>query len=362
MRDYMPSGISPDRGWDERIRLDCMQKASVPNKISEQERQLAHSNGECSMTKKQFLLGIIFILYISFCFSKDYTKTVFKDVFPKDSPTYQFDVRNPLLKNELYVTDISALKNRILRTTQEEYTLSEDGHTYYSDSDIRSVVYEYYIFDADGHISDTYIINLNETGWYPCWYHTVYDCNKHVYTVTKNSTSNTTENSVESMPFLIKQESNSVNLYDANGEPAYEFSQNRMVQYRQYAGLVERLEYAYTGDSATCTDWWDKRMTAVRDYQYGILVKEYRPIPDGEFVRLCTSAKGTGLRQTSETRSGKKKAYPDQYTERRRNAAGFLEYELVRPVKDGDPGDYSISKAEIIDGPDEILQKYFVDK
>jgi hypothetical protein len=297
------------------------------------------------MIKKQFLLYVCFIFLVSFCFPEDYTETVFKDVFPETSPTYQFDVRNPLLKNELYVTDISVLENRILRTTLDGYSILKDGTKVYDDSDIRTIAYRYYIFDKSGQITDKYIIVVEDNGLTFNNKHKIYKCDGKTYTDGDVS-------------YVIKKDGKSVILFN-NEKPAYEFSQNRIVQYQQHGNSVERQEYACTGDSATCTDWWDKRISAVRDYQYGILIKDYRPIPDGEFVRLFTSAEGTGLRQTSETRSGKKKAYPDQYTERRRNAAGFLEYELVRPVKDGSPGDYSISKAEIIDGPDEILQKYF---
>jgi hypothetical protein len=84
---------------------------------------------------------------------KSLPEKYFKDYFNKKSEAYAFNIRNPLFFDKFYIKDINSVKNKIIKVTQEQYTVGKDGRKSYSDSYVRDVMYKYYIFDSEDDIN-----------------------------------------------------------------------------------------------------------------------------------------------------------------------------------------------------------------
>ena len=99
---------------------------------------------------------------------KDYTKEYFKDYFDDLITNYEFYIRNPLFVSnvKLFFEKPEMLKNKILKVTEESYEIAPDGNKNWGDSDEKDYSCDYYFFDSDFRITDSYYISRTEPGYY----------------------------------------------------------------------------------------------------------------------------------------------------------------------------------------------------
>lgn len=102
---------------------------------------------------KKFVNIIIFSVLI-FGFFSCSKKELLKDYVSKDYYNYEYTIKNPLLYY-MGIPDLNEVKGKILKVTDNSFTLSSDGTVYYDNdfSFYSKVDYTYYYFDSEGRIN-----------------------------------------------------------------------------------------------------------------------------------------------------------------------------------------------------------------
>lgn len=274
----------------------------------------------------------------------------------------EFLIQNPLMYNpEQYYPDLDAVKGKIVKETLEEYKMWGNGNKAYGDSDIRCVLTRYYIFDRQGHITDMYSITKTETGDVFSKWQKQYSFTDDGYIISSKDFLN--NNEVRSELYSLTQQNGSLafQVVNKNTEYKYIFNHNYYsIMTLKNGELKEKSVYEFLGDTVKLTEFLTRAgvQSLNRKYEYtqGVvqLDSQYRPDGTDVYTSVYDIVSGIGYKTTKTPESESEK-----YVERRRGVAGFVEYEITRPLTDGDNGSYTIKTKEILETPDTFFIENF---
>lgn len=306
-----------------------------------------------------FIFLMLFNTSILFC--KEITYKVFKDYFNSKDKSYKFNASNPLFVDKFYVKDIRKLKNKIIKETYETYSIGKDGLKSYSDSYVRDVMYTYYFFDANGVITDVYFIDIMDTGYILRKNHRIFNCTQSEYEIIETGENlNRKINNVYKAK-ITKDNDKLILNFDKQFNFATEmiFGNNKITKMdRSRSNKEKKYEYQIDNDQiyvkeSTISKGIEKIFRTMK-YEKCCLIEEERYLPSGnEIQKYENTGKDTGIL----VNEGEVPQIVQKYI-RKFNPIGFLEYEELKPY-DGEKGDYSIRKREVLSKPDEFFNTHF---
>lgn len=288
---------------------------------------------------------------------KDYTKEYFKDYFDDSITNYDFYVRNPLFVSNvrLFFKKPERLKNKILKITEESYEIAPDGNKYWGDSDEKDYCCDYYFFDSDFRITDSYYFFRTDSGYYLNRNKRVYNCGKSLYKiVSKKEHMGKSENT--NTIFQIEKKDNVIELYKQGSDDYYLFSKNNITLKSGH----DTITYALIGNKVNETNALDYFKDLKPDEYYyengvelyqkdyaktGIYEYTYEEVELGKYIEYF-------IENEAEEKT------PKRIITRRFNPIGFMEYEYTQPYE-SEEGNYSIMTAEILDEPDDLFREAF---
>ena len=308
------------------------------------------------------------VLFTSCALSKEgkaIPEKKFKNYFDKKSETYEFNIRNPLFFDEFYIKDIKSLKNKIIKVTQEKYSVGKDGRKSYSDSYIRDVMHKYYIFDSEGHITDYYYLDINDNDIVFRKIHEKYEYTEDSIIINEFDLRTNKEKKYTG---LISEKDSELtikfdNKYKISNKISFkkDFIRktsrfNEDVDYTDYTlknNLIDIKNYSITASSErdlyvtreleNCAEIkWSKPAKKARlNYEYqldenGDGILSYKLIENNEVID-----------EKIESR-----------VKRKFNDIGFMELAEEKPYE-SEEGDYYFMKAEVLNNPDKIWNENF---
>lgn len=308
---------------------------------------------------KQITLLFILLLSASTFFTKDPTFEVFKDYFDSEDSNYEFNARNPLYVDKFYIEDLDELKGKIIKETYETYRIGKDGLKSYSDSYERDVMYKYFIFDSKGVITDEYYIDITDIGNILYKTHVKYICTGEEYEIIEEDLKrNTTQNYKAK---ITSNENELILTFDKQFNFATEmiFGNNKITKIDRIRSNKEKnYEYQIDNDQiyvkeSTISKGIEEIFRTMK-YEKCCLIEEERYLPSGnEIQKYENTGKDTGIL----VNEGEVPQIVKKYI-RTFNPIGFLEYEESKPY-DGEEGNYSIRKREVLSKPDEFFNEHF---
>ena len=308
-----------------------------------------------------FIFLMLFNTSILFC--KEITYKVFKDYFNSKDKSYKFNASNPLFVDKFYVKDIRKLKNKIIKETYETYNIGEDGVKSYSDSYVRDVMYTYYFFDANGVITDVYFIDIMDTGYILRKNHRIFNCTQSEYEIIETGEKlNQKINNVYKAK-ITKDNDKLILNFDKRYNLAEKivFSKNRITKSYTSGERMKSddiFDYQINDNRIYYKDFTVENgiedIFRTMKYEKCCLIEEERYLPSGnEIQKYENTGKDTGIL----VNEGQVSQIVQKYI-RKFNPIGFLEYEKLKPY-DGEKGDYSIRKREVLSKPDEFFNAHF---
>lgn len=311
--------------------------------------------------KKTILLCLLLCNSL-LCYSKDYSFKIFKDYFERNNENYEFNVRNPFFADKFYVKNLNGLKNKIIKETLETYTIDKEGRKLYDDSDIRTVVYNYYIIDSEGRISDKYYLNKNDKGIVFFKQHEQYSCSNESYTIQYEDL---LRKSTKLYNGIIEKKDDRMvlsfdNKYKTLNE--IEFRKNKIIKRSINNPSVYESEIFFNKEEIQIEEYniKDDQKNPNRFYKYNKCsqIEQKCFVPSGnETYTYEIDNTGHGIytyfkENTTNTKIIKQEIY------RKFNSIGFLEYEEKKPYN-SKVGDYTIHSYEILSEKDELFLKNF---
>lgn len=287
---------------------------------------------------------------------------VFKNAFLKNTPTYEFDIRNPLAICKLdgydylhIVSDIDSVKSKIIRTYRIRYSIDK-GIKHYGDGEPEES-YEYTVFDETGCINKKYYFIVDKDKSLKFRHICDFLCDGKTYTVSNfgdgyNNQFKTTET------FFITQNPNGSVDLDNNERSLYHFENgnitfnfiNKVDMYKRTDGKI-----IYNSISRTKEEFNEGTI-----FCNGIIMENLRSANDkciNHSVYSTENGEGEILHYSINDENIRED-YPSSYLKRILNQAGYLEYEEIRPLINGADGEYSCIKTELLSEPDELFLRY----
>lgn len=288
---------------------------------------------------------------------KDYTKEYFKDYFEDSITNYEFYIRNPLFigTTALYFEKPELMKNRILKITKESYEIAPDGNKNWGDSDEKDYSCDYYFFDSDFRITDSYFISRTESGYYFTKIHKIYKCDKQFYKIiSKKEHMGKSENS--NTIYQIEKKDNTIELYKQGSNDSYLFSKNGITIKSGHDTITFKL-IANTINETDSSDYFKDQKPDEYYYENGVGLyqKDYSKTGTYEYTYEEVEP-GKYIVYFIENESEEK--IPKRIITRRFNPIGFMEYEFTQPYESVE-GNYSIMTAEVLDEPDDLFKEAF---
>ena len=312
---------------------------------------------------KKNIIAIAFLWVLSvFLYAEDLYKKIFGKYIDKDYVCYDFVVHNPTLFSGMYYyPQIKKMRNQILFRKDSSYWINNAGYKLWSDSDVSDISYTYSNIDSLGHIDRMDSIQLRDNKKF-------YDKRSIFYTLTKNQyiisyfSENSKKEKIEVYDIVITNDSLILKSQNYNYLYQYEYKPGVMI-FRQFNEDV--LEYQnifeYKGDSLinSVVMYYGNLQGELEqkiEYKNGKIIKETRPLPDGEAVYYYNSE--SGLRVYTEIRNGKSiegSIYKEDTTY---SPLGFISSKRLTPVGK-ETGDYKIIDYYLLPQKDDVLKEYF---
>lgn len=316
--------------------------------------------------KKQFTTLLI-LSCLNLLFSKDCTKEVFKNYFDENLPTYEYNIRNPFFVKDFYITDLSKVKNSVIKVIKEEYEINNKGEKSYSDTDVRNVYNAYYKFDSDGRITDEYVANVTDNNFYYSKYHKKYYCNGNEYVIefqdfAKEITSVekyviTTENDVLLLTYSDGKETNEKSFTkDGYTEKRYRKTE-----------LVDLIENLINGNEITVYDYsltdGKKKLWISRVYSNCLekVYERYYPEKKYTYTYDFSENKENGYYRRIEKTKNSTSETILRRVNRKYDKNDFLIYEEEIPYE-GTVGYYYFTSVENLKNYDEFFYNHFGDE
>lgn len=298
---------------------------------------------------------------MSYTYAKDSTYKNFKSCFNSHDKSYAFNVLNPFYFDKLYITDIKQIKNKIMKTTYETYSMNDKGLKSYSDSYDRVVYYAYYCFDEQGLISDEYNINVDENGYVFSKKHIRYRYTDNEYIIEiedlkKNKTDVYKANIIVNNDELVLSFDKEYKL-----ATEYHFSKNKITKKKYSSKNREYITEYILNDNQLSEKYYSIYNGSEELYRQNLynkccLINQRRFNPNGdEIYNYEENNRNTGI--ISYTKVGNDSKILQEY-KRIFNSIGFIEYEEIRPYKTN-VGNYSYTKQELLDERDDFFYKHF---
>jgi len=311
--------------------------------------------------KRKIIIMAVISLLAQLVYSNDEVKNLFKDYFDETSQTFEFDIRNPLVKGgEMWrrfcITDCSEVKNKIIKMTENSWEENSRGRKIYLDWGEPNPIYLYFKLDEDSCITDIYYLWLGENlGNISVRKHETYKFYDNTYLITtKDFEKNTTTQEV----FNISKEENALVL--SNESNKITFLKNNIIN-ENFDSDKHIYKYSFDNLKTKEEQYFESQQKLFSEsiYYCESPVKETRPRPDFEDITEYNYDED-GINGTRVYYQSNKQNEPLKCKVIRKiNNIGLVTFWSILPYTK--QGGYIENTIEILDKPDEILEKYFLD-
>lgn len=112
--------------------------------------------------KKKSLCFMILIVFASIVFAQSRLENELSKIIPNSIPNKQYIVKNPILIDVFFVTDLEKLAGKIIKTTLHKYITDKDGKIYLAEEEGDKCETKYFKFSKEGVIESIYTINIEQ--------------------------------------------------------------------------------------------------------------------------------------------------------------------------------------------------------
>ena len=319
--------------------------------------------------KKTIITLLCSILLISGCALQKYGNTfpekIFQNYFNKKSETYEFNIKNPLFFDTFYIKDIKPVKNKIIKVTQEKYSVGKNGRKSYSDSYVRDVMYKYYKFDSEGHITDYYYLDINDDDIVLYKIHEKYEYTKDSFIINEFDLKYNKEKKYTGI--ITEKDSELTIKFDKKFKFANKISFqkdfirkterfNEDIEYTDYTlknNLIDIQNYSINESS-------ERELYVIQELEKCAEIKWSKPANKARLhyeYNLDKNGEGILISKTIENNEVLDEKIKSRI-KREFNEIGFMELAEEKPY-DSVEGDYYFLKAEILDKTDKIWNENF---
>ena len=310
---------------------------------------------------KKFVNIVIFSVLIFGLFSCS-RKELMRDYVSKDYYNYEYTVKNPLLYY-LGIPDLNEVKGKILKKTNNAFTLASDGKVYYENEYVfySKVDYFYYFFDSEGRINKMIGFIVFDNDYLGIKQETVFSyesdkiiMKKYVYP-EKDEQYGKTQVVTQEYSFYPDKDGYLVFYNNQQKKIELKFKNRVIISYDKYYIIESRYE-----NDALIERYYantlNQKLIKIEEYQKGVIHK----ITDIYDSKKSVTQLKDNIRTINYYEDSTLTQTEADYYEQEFYPSGLIKSIRIFPGKKDDaiPGYYVFQDYEIITEPDKWLQEY----
>lgn len=272
-----------------------------------------------------------------------------------------FILQNPTFYNPSeYYPNMKDVKGKMIKRTMEKFVLNEVGKKIYGDSDIREYQTVYYIFDTNGHITDSYFISLAEDGYIFSKYHKRFSFVNDKYTINTLDMKNKSEKIEE---YSVYEDNNKLVFSKTEKKKCYIIIfDNDKIQYQTYKNenLDNETIYHLDKDSVFVETFWYDKAEKIKNYDEtynkGAINNRINYLNDGTIKSKILYESKSNTRTYLEKKDNEFHKKSVHKFERKYTGNLLVEDNLL-PMSE--EGEYNITHTDILSKYDDFYLEYF---